>query len=59
MGELLSSFKHVLVAEMNTGQFRTILRSEYLVPAEGLNNISGLPFKTTEIKDAVRKLLEG
>ena len=59
MAELLSSFKHVLVAEMNTGQLRTILRSEYLVPAEALNNISGLPFKTTEIKDAVRKLLEG
>tara|TARA_Y100001934_G_C12380703_1_gene792193 strand:+ start:2742 stop:4619 length:1878 start_codon:yes stop_codon:yes gene_type:complete len=58
MAELLSSFKHLLVAEMNTGQLRTILRSEYLVPAEGLNNISGLPFKTTEIKDAVRKLLE-
>lgn len=59
LGELLSSFKHVLIPEMNTGQLRTLLRSEYLVPAEGLNNVSGLPFKTTEIKAAVRKLLEG
>ena len=59
LGELLGSFKHILIPEMNTGQLRTLLRSEYLVPAEGLNNVSGLPFKTTEIKDAVRKLLEG
>lgn len=59
LDELLSSFKHVLIPEMNTGQLRTLLRSEYLVPAEGLNNVSGLPFKITEIKAAVRKLLEG
>jgi 2-oxoglutarate ferredoxin oxidoreductase subunit alpha len=59
LGELLSSFEHVLIPEMNTGQLLTLLRSEFLVPAEGLNNISGLPFKTTEIKDAVRKILEG
>ena len=56
---LLSSFKHVLIPEMNTGQLLTLLRSEYLVPAEGLTNVSGLPFKTTEIKAAVRNLLEG
>ncbi|MCY4499257.1 MAG: 2-oxoacid:acceptor oxidoreductase subunit alpha [Rhodospirillaceae bacterium] len=59
LGRLLQSYEHVLVPEMNTGQLRTVLRSEYLVPAVGLNNISGLPFKITEIKDAVRELLEG
>lgn len=59
LGELLRSFDHVLVPEMNTGQLRTVLRSEYLTPAVGLNNVSGLPFRITEIKDAVRKLLEG
>ncbi len=58
MGQLLRSFRCVLVVEMNTGQLRTILRSEYLVPAEGLNNISGLPFRVDKIKDTVRKLME-
>ena len=59
LGELLRSYDHVLAPEMNTGQLRTVLRSEYLAPVVGLNNVSGLPFKITEIKDAVRKLLEG
>lgn len=55
---LLKSFKHVLVAELNMGQLKTLLRSEYLVDAKGLNKVKGQPFKVTEICDAVNKLIE-
>ena len=55
---LLGGFEQVLVPEMNTGQLLTVLRSEYLVPAEGLNKVSGQPFKVAEIVDAVRGRLE-
>jgi hypothetical protein len=34
------------------------LRSEYLVPAEGLNEVTGQPFKIAEIEDAIRARLE-
>jgi len=56
---LLERFKHVLVAELNSGQLRTVLRANYLVDAIGLNKIQGQPFKVKEVVDAVNGLLEG
>ncbi len=58
LGELLTGFDHVLVPEMNAGQLVTILRSTFLIPAEGLNKVTGKPFKSAEIVDAVRARLE-
>jgi 2-oxoglutarate/2-oxoacid ferredoxin oxidoreductase subunit alpha len=58
LGELLKGFEHVMVPEMNTGQLVTILRSEYLVPAKGLNKVTGQPFRIAEIEDEIRKRLE-
>jgi len=58
LGDLLSKFDKVLVPEMNNGQLLTVLRDRYLVPAEGLNQISGKPFKITTIEAAICKLLE-
>ena len=55
LGSLLNNFKKIIVAEMNTGQLITILRSEYLVDAQGLNKISGQPFKVSEVEEAIRK----
>ncbi len=58
LGDLLRNFEKVLVPEMNTGQLVTLLRSEYLVPAEGLNKVNGQPFKISEIEGAIRARLE-
>jgi len=53
LGELLQRFDAVMVPEMNTGQFVNLLRSEYLIPAEGLNKVAGQPFKIGEILAAI------
>jgi 2-oxoglutarate ferredoxin oxidoreductase subunit alpha len=58
LGELLRGFEAVLVPELNTGQLVTMLRSTFLVNAEGLNKVTGRPFKSTEIADAIRARLE-
>jgi 2-oxoglutarate ferredoxin oxidoreductase subunit alpha len=58
LGHLLSRYDRVLVPEMNKGQLVTLLRAHYLVPAEGLNKVSGQPFKIEEIETAVRARLE-
>ena len=58
LSDLLGNFDRVLVPEMNNGQLRTVLRAEYLVPAEGLNKVSGQPFKIAEIEAAIRAALE-
>jgi len=58
LGELLAGYNKIMVPEMNTGQLRTMLRAEYLVPAEGLNKVTGLPFKIAEIEAAIRQRME-
>ncbi|MBK9176200.1 MAG: 2-oxoacid:acceptor oxidoreductase subunit alpha [Flavobacteriales bacterium] len=58
LGPLLQKYKQVLVPEMNSGQLRQLLRAEFLVDAQGLNKIQGLPFTSAEIKEAVLKLLK-
>jgi 2-oxoglutarate/2-oxoacid ferredoxin oxidoreductase subunit alpha len=59
VGELLSQFKTILVPELNLGQLIKILRSNYLVPAIGLNKIMGLPFQAEEIETKIDELLQG
>ena len=57
VGELLRRYRRVVVAELNRGQLRSILRDKFLVDARGLNKIQGKPFKVREVVEAVRKLL--
>jgi 2-oxoglutarate ferredoxin oxidoreductase subunit alpha len=57
LGELLNGFDQILVPEMNSGQLVTLLRSSYLVPAEGLNKVMGKPFRISEIAQAIRSRL--
>lgn len=58
LGDLLAGFDHVLVPEMNTGQFINVIRGTYLIDAKPLNKVSGQPFKIREIVNAVKALLE-
>jgi 2-oxoglutarate ferredoxin oxidoreductase subunit alpha len=59
LGDLLRRFEHVLVPEMNNGQLVALLRAAYLVPAEGLNQINGKPFKVSTITQAIWERIEG
>ncbi len=58
LGEILSRFKRVLIPEMNSGQLRQLIRAEYLVDAQGLNKIQGMPFTSAEIKVAALEYLK-
>ncbi len=57
LGDLLSGYEKILVPEMNHGQLLTWLRSTYLVPAHGLEHVTGKPFRIDEIEAGVRSLL--
>jgi 2-oxoglutarate ferredoxin oxidoreductase subunit alpha len=57
LGELLGRFDHVLVPELNNGQLVQLLRAAYLVPAAGLNQITGKPFKVSTVATAIRERL--
>ena len=53
LGELLRSFRTVLVPELNTGQLRMLLRSEFLVDCVGVNKIKGKPFGISELIESI------
>lgn len=53
LGALLKGFDNILVPEMNTGQFKTVLRDQFLVDARPLNKTSGQPFTIAEIEQAI------
>ncbi|WP_156500378.1 2-oxoacid:acceptor oxidoreductase subunit alpha [Croceicoccus bisphenolivorans] len=59
LGPLLKGFDNVLVPEMNTGQFKTVLRDQYLVDAQPLTKTSGQPFAIAEIEAAIAKFFDG
>lgn len=52
LGAILKKYRKVLMPEMNSGQLRQMIRAEYLVDAQGLNKIQGMPFTSAEIKNA-------
>lgn len=58
LGEVLYNFEKVLIPEMNTGQLIKLIRDKYLVPAEGLNKIQGMPFTAEEIYAKIKDVLK-
>jgi len=57
VGDVLKRYKKVLVAELNMGQLRWMLRAKYLVDAAGLNKIQGRPFKQAELDQKIEEML--
>ena len=57
-GDVLRSYDKVLVPEMNLGQLRMLLRSEYLVDAVGYNKVRGRPFRAAELVEAITTLAD-
>lgn len=57
LGELLQRYRRILIPELNMGQLRMIIRSKYLIDAEGLNKVKGKPFTVSEIVDKIKELV--
>ncbi len=53
LGEILSRYDKVLIAELNSGQLRMLIRSRYLVDAIGLNKVQGKPFMVAEVYEKI------
>lgn len=59
LGQLLSSYKKVLVPEMNMGQLALLLKATYGLPIESYPKVNGKPFKISEIHNKINALLKG
>jgi 2-oxoglutarate ferredoxin oxidoreductase subunit alpha len=54
---LLSSFKKVIVPELNLGQLSTILKAKYVRDIISFNKLQGKPFKVVELREEFVKHL--
>ena len=57
LGELLNSFKKIIVPELNLGQLSIILKAKYVRDIIGYNKLQGKPFKVTELREQFVKHL--
>ncbi len=58
LGDVLRGYDKVLVPEMNLGQLARLVRAEYLVDAQTLNKVQGIPFRAAEIEDRILEVLD-
>jgi 2-oxoglutarate ferredoxin oxidoreductase subunit alpha len=58
LGQILSRYERIIVAELNTGQLRMLLRSEFLVDAVGINKIKGKPFTVGEVVEGIKSFVK-
>jgi 2-oxoglutarate ferredoxin oxidoreductase subunit alpha len=58
-GDLVRSYRRVIVPEMNTGQLVKIIRSEFLVDADSVTKVEGLPFFAEELEREILARLQG
>ena len=59
LGDVLARYTQILVPEINLGQLSRILRAEYLVDAQTMSKMQGVPFRVGEIEAAITALLGG
>ncbi len=59
LGEVLSSYKKVLVPEVNLGQLSRLLRAEYLVDAISFTQVQGVPFRAAAMESAILQQIDG
>ena len=58
LGELLGSYQHVVVPEMNSGQLAFLLQGRFLKKIVSYTKVQGKPFFRSEIHSKIRETLE-
>jgi 2-oxoglutarate ferredoxin oxidoreductase subunit alpha len=57
LGDVVRSYRKILVPEMNLGQLIKLVRADFLVDAKGVNKMQGKPFLASEIESALLDLI--
>ena len=59
LGDILKSFKQIVIPELNLGQLQFIIQAKFLVKTLGIHKVRGQPFTISEITRSVQDLLAG
>ena len=57
-GEVVRRYEKILVPEINLGQLVKLIRAEFLVDATGFNLVRGIPFRASEVEDAIDAMVD-
>jgi 2-oxoglutarate ferredoxin oxidoreductase subunit alpha len=59
LGEVLQGYPKVMVPEMNSGHLTRLVRAEFLVDAQAVAKVEGVPFTAAEVETAIEAALRG
>ena len=59
LGDVLGAHQQIIMPEINTGQLRMLIRSEFLVDAVGINNLAGRSFFVKELANEIEAAMKG
>jgi 2-oxoglutarate ferredoxin oxidoreductase subunit alpha len=59
LGDVLADYELVLVPEMNLGQLAGLIRAKYLVDAQPVTQVRGLPFTSAELTAVIKEGIAG
>jgi 2-oxoglutarate ferredoxin oxidoreductase subunit alpha len=57
-GDVLRSYRRVLIPEVNLGQLLLLVRARYLIDAIGYDRVRGKPFRIAEIVNEAERILK-
>ena len=58
LGQILASYKRVVVPELNMGQLRLVLGGTYGVTVQGINLVRGKPFRVSYLVDKFERIVK-
>jgi 2-oxoglutarate ferredoxin oxidoreductase subunit alpha len=58
LGQILASYKRVVIPELNMGQLRLVLSGTFGVPAQGINLVRGKPFRISYLVDKFERIVK-
>ena len=56
LGDVVARFKKVLIPEANTGQLRMLIRANFLVDAQGYNEVTGQPLSARLLTERIKQI---
>jgi 2-oxoglutarate ferredoxin oxidoreductase subunit alpha len=56
LGDKLRRYRTVVIPELNRGQLCNIIRGKYLIDAQPINKVAGLPFTVRELEAAIDRV---
>jgi 2-oxoglutarate ferredoxin oxidoreductase subunit alpha len=59
LGNIASRFKHVVIPELNTGQFNMIFRAKYLIDTKPINQVNTKPFNVSDLVKRAEEIIGG